>query len=647
VTAQTLNVIRPARSLGYAVVLIGLGIFVVTETYRVAYQHGLKGLRQTTQQHLQFVSSDLALALEKFNTLPMVLANHPDLIGLLKNNRDGERRDAVNRRLEQLAQSTHVAAIYLVDISGQTLASSNWATPRSFVGENYAFRPYFRDAVKNGLGQYYAVGATTGEPGYFLAHRMQDMSAGIASADGPQTLGVIAVKISLDDIETNWARSNTPLMLADANNVVFLASKAEWKFHTLGQLGTDNLSRIRATQQYGGMSLDPLPFQHPTGSAIDWGDNSILRLAVDKDGQMNNWINVIAERRVIGDLGWAALSFADVDDVVSDARRYAVTAGFAYGLALIAVLYVRLRQRRNEERKRSQQVLERMSAELEQRISERTAVLVDANDELAIKIRELDRTQHTLQATQDQLIHAGKLTVLGQMAASVTHEINQPLTALRTLNDNAIVLLNQGDEDTVRSNLLLMSTLTQRIASIVAELKGFARKDDLHLESVAVAPAISAAISLVTAHAKRHGVHISVGEVAPGLAIHGQTVRLEQILVNLLRNGVEACHDSGRDGYVEIQSFLDAGWVIITIADNGPGIPVDVLSRLFEPFFTTKPVGDGLGLGLAISGSIATAFGGTLQASNRADAGAVFTLRLRAAACQGAANGAALRRTIG
>jgi C4-dicarboxylate-specific signal transduction histidine kinase len=655
VTAQLTNIIRPARSLGYALVLVGiaLGIFIVAETYRVAYQHGLADLRKNTQQYLQFVSTDLATALEKFNTLPVVLASHPELVDLLKNNRDGQHRDAVNHRLEQLAQSTHVSAIYLIDISGQTLASSNWATPRSFVGENYAFRPYFQDAIKNGLGRYYAVGATTGEPGYFLAHRIQN-----TNTDGAQTLGVIAVKISLDEIEANWTRSNSMLMLADGNGVIFLASKPEWKFHTLGQLDTENLARIRASQQYGNMNLAPLRVNNSSNATLNVGDGSILNLGVSEDGGADKWLSLIVERRGIGsgDPAWSVLSLADVDDVVSDARRYAVTSGFAYGLVLIAALYIRLRRRRNEERKRSQQALKRMSVELEQRIGERTAVLVSANDELAIKIRELDRTQATLRATQDQLIQAGKLTVLGQMAASVTHEINQPLTALRTLNDNAIVLLNRGDEETVHENLLTMNSLTQRIASIVAELKGFARKDDLHLESVAVAPAINAAISLVAADARRHGVHIAVGEIAPDFAVQGQTVRLEQILINLLRNGVDACRDAeggdGGDGgngggRVEIQTRLDAEWVNITITDNGPGIPADVLPRLFEPFFTTKSEGDGLGLGLAISSSIAAALGGTLQASNHCEGGAVFTLRLRVAACHHAAHDIAAPHTIG
>jgi C4-dicarboxylate-specific signal transduction histidine kinase len=647
VTAQLTSITRPARSLGYAVLLIVLGIIIVTETYRVAYQHGLADLRKNTQQYLQFVSTDLATALEKFNTLPVVMASHPELVDLLKNNRDGQRRDAVNHRLEQLALSTHVSAIYLIDISGQTLASSNWATPRSFVGENYAFRPYFQDAIKNGLGRYYAVGATTGEPGYFLAHRIQN-----TSTDGAQTLGVVAVKISLDEIEANWARSNSMLMLADANGVIFLSSKPEWKFHTLGQLDTESLARIRASQQYRNMNLAPLRVNNSRNAALNVGDGSILNLGVRQDVGADKWLNLIVESRAInsGDEGWTVLSLADVDYVVSDARRYAVTAGFAYALVLIAALYVRLRRRRNEERKRSQQVLERMSAELEQRIGERTAVLVSANGELAIKIRELDRTQATLRATQDQLIQAGKLTVLGQMAASVTHEINQPLTALCTLNDNAIVLLNRGDEETVRENLLTMSSLTQRIASIVAQLKGFARKDDLHLESVAVAPAINAAISLVAADARRHGVHIAVDEIAPDFAVQGQTVRLEQILINLLRNGVDACRDAmagDGGGRVEIQTRVDAGWANITITDNGPGIPASVHPRLFEPFFTTKSEGDGLGLGLAISSSIAAALGGTLQARNHCEGGAVFTLRLRVAAYHRAAHDAAAPYTIG
>ncbi len=619
------------RALVQALLLLFVGAAVVATAYRVAYRVGLDDLRQAAQRRLHFLSADLASALDKFNTLPLVLAGHPDLIDLLRHADDPVRRDSVNRRLQGLADSTHVAAIFLIDASGHTVAASNWATPRSFVGQNYAFRPYFRDAMEQGTGRFFAVGATTGEPGYFLAHRVPD-----DARSGTAALGVVAVKISLDDIEANWQRGDTMLMLADVHGVVFLASRNEWKFRTLAPLPDAARQQLRVTQQYGDAPLERVP--------LEGRDAESMRIGLaSKPGKLQ-WLRVSSERRPIGHMDWTLMSFSELDDVVNLASGYAAAAGFACAFMLVVALYARLRRRRDEERLRAKGELERANAQLDQRIAERTAVLLHANEELAGKIEQLDRTQKTLRATQDELIQAGKLTVLGQMAASITHEINQPLAALRALNDNAMVLLSRGDEPAVGENLRTVAGLTQRIASIVAQLKGFARKDDLRQVPVAVLPAIEAAISLVAADAKRHGVRIEVSPMVEGLAVQGQVVRLEQVLVNLLRNGVDACRENGAT-LVSVRAVLDDGWVAITVADSGPGIAPEALVRLFEPFFTTKQTGDGLGLGLAISGSIANALGGSLGAANRPQGGAEFTLRLRPA--DSLVHAAHASRTIG
>jgi len=625
---------KPLRATLWTLLLAALGLLVVAGTYRAAYRSGWQELHQSTQRRLEFLSSDLVSALDKYNMLPLVLSGHPELVDLLRHAQDTPRRDAANLRLQQLANETKVAAIYLIDAQATTIAASNWNTPRSFVGQNYAFRPYFREAIAGRIGRFYAIGATTGEPGYFLAHPMRDP----AHPGGPP-LGVIAVKISLDEIETNWARSGELLMLADANGVVFLSSRPEWKFHTLEPLAPDVRQRIRATLQYGESPLEPLALRRPrNGTAV--------RLATRPPGSAaTRWLQVAEQRQPIGHMGWTLLSFAETDELEHLARGYAAAAGFAYAFALVGALYARLRRRRDEERRAARRELERANAELESRIAERTAVLVQANEELEGKIAELDRTQAALRATQDELVQAGKLTVLGQMAASITHEINQPLAALRALNDNARILLGRGDTAAVLGNLTMVDGLTQRIAAIIGQLKGFARKDDLRQTPVAVAPVIDAAIALLSADARRAGVRIDAAPVPPGLAVQGQTVRIEQVLVNLLRNALDASRDSGGNT-IEIRAAGDAEWVRISVADAGPGIAPEAMARLFEPFFTTKPTGQGLGLGLSISASIANALGGGLEAANRPEGGALFTLRLRAATLTEGAPAAA-SRTIG
>jgi two-component system C4-dicarboxylate transport sensor histidine kinase DctB len=632
VFAQPLNA-RRMRAALYALLLVLAGVAVVAGTYRVSYDSSWSELRQSTQRRLEFLSSDLASALDKFDTLPIVLSSHPELVDLLHHADDARRRQAVNLRLERLARESRVAAIYLMDRHGTTIAASNWNTPSSFVAQNYGYRPYFRAAIAGGIGRFYAIGATTGEPGYFLAHPVHDDAA---PAPRAAPAGVIAVKISLDDIEANWARSGELLMLADVHGVVFLASRPEWKFRTLDKLPAATRESIRAAQQYSDRALAPLPIERPTDAAA----NGVTRLAIDTPGGARpQWLSVAGERREIGRMAWTLLSFSEVDEIARLARGHAAAAGFAGAFILVGALYARLRRRRDEERRTARRELERASAELEQRIGERTAVLVEANRELAAKIGELGRTQTTLRATRDELIQAGKLTVLGQMAASITHEINQPLTALRALNDNAMILLDRGEPREVRNNLQVMDGLTRRIAAIVGQLKGFARKDDLKQMPVAVGPVIEAARALLAADARHAGVSIAVGPIAPEIAVRGQAVRIEQVLINLMRNALDAVRDTAARS-VQVDASHDAEWVRISVADAGPGIAPEAMTRMFEPFFTTKPAGQGLGLGLAISASIANALGGALEAANRPQGGAVFTLRLPVAVLDASADAA-------
>jgi two-component system C4-dicarboxylate transport sensor histidine kinase DctB len=430
------------------------------------------------------------------------------------------------------------------------------------------------------------------------------------------------MKISLDEIEAHWAQSGERLMLADANGVVFLASRPQWKFRSFDPLPAPVREQIRSTQQYGDSILEPLALRREADRGLD----GLVRLPEGlREGPA-----VAAQRRPIGRMGWTLLSFSEVGEIERLARGHAAAAAFACGFVLVGLLYAQLRRRHDEERRLARRELQRANAELEHRIEERTAVLVEANQELARKIAELDRTQATLRATQNELVQAGKLAVLGQMAASITHEINQPLTALRTLNDNAVMLLARDDTEAVRGNLQMIDGLAQRIGSIVSQLKGFARKDDLRQQPVPLQPAVDTAIALVGADARREGVRIEVHPFDGDLGVLGQAVRIEQILVNLLRNAIDASRLTG-DRHVELRAEGQGGTVRLSIADRGPGIAPEARERLFEPFFTTKAAGQGLGLGLAISASIANALGGSLDAADRPGGGAVFTLRLRAA----------------
>jgi len=259
--------------------------------------------------------------------------------------------------------------------------------------------------------------------------------------------------------------------------------------------------------------------------------------------------------------------------------------------------------------------------------AERTADLVAANEQLAREIVERQRAELVLRKAQDALIHAGKMAVLGQMSAGITHELNQPLAALRTLSDNARLLLANDRRDDVQKNLTLISQLTERMGKITGQLKSFARKTPLQLGRVSVRRALGNVQALLEQRLRSEQIVLMQDLAADDVEVWAEANRLEQVLVNLIVNALDAIKGASLRR-VEVVVRERAGRVSIAVRDTGSGIAADFLPRLFEPFATTKEPGAGLGLGLAISTGIVVEFGGSLVAANLPGGGAEFTIDL-------------------
>jgi two-component system C4-dicarboxylate transport sensor histidine kinase DctB len=304
---------------------------------------------------------------------------------------------------------------------------------------------------------------------------------------------------------------------------------------------------------------------------------------------------------------------------------------------------------------------------LNERVAERTADLSQANDQLKKEVSERTRAEQDLRAAHDELIQASKLAALGQMAAGITHELNQPLAALRSFSDNTRVLLERGDQASARENLEAIAALTERMGKITNQLKLFVGRARPRSARAPLGKALRNVLALLQKRLQGVDVTLTVvdAEAEVGAQTRTQTrtrfdpsgehpefvancddLRLEQVLINLLGNALDATGDGGA-GHpaagdpvaatpprIEIEIEAAAATLSISVHDNGPGIPDDVLPRLFEPFFTTKEMGQGLGLGLAISSSIARDAGGSLVARNAPDGGALFVLTLRRARVQ-------------
>ena len=273
----------------------------------------------------------------------------------------------------------------------------------------------------------------------------------------------------------------------------------------------------------------------------------------------------------------------------------------------------------------------RARRELEIRVLERTRDLEALNSRLKQEVLEREQAQQELVRAQDELVQAGKLSALGTMSASISHELNQPLAAIRSYAENAGVLLDHGRTDDARGNLRLISELTERMASIIAHLRAFARRDRHAPESIALQPALEDALALLAKRRRALDVELIRDIPDATLWVQAGETRLRQVLGNLLANALDALAEKAPPRRIWLSVEQNADGIALQLRDNGPGFSTEALQRAREPFFTTKTSAQGLGLGLAICDTLMRALGGELLFANHPKGGAHLILRLRTA----------------
>lgn len=538
--------------------------------------------------------------LERHRSLPMVLAQNPDLAAMLS--RPDEAGTArLNQKFEVLARDVRAAAIYALDAEGRTLAASNWRLPTSFVGSSYRFRPYYYAAMRDGQATFFALGTVSGRPGLYLSRRVDDPSG--------RPLGVIVAKVEFDALEADWRASGEPTYVTDADGVVVITTVPAWRFNTAQPPSADLRRRLAETQAAGSTVPTPLPF--------NTADDGLVRISSDIPAGL-----YAAASDPIPDIGWRVNLLSPSGDAISRAVAIARWLG-AMTVALLAALTGILLRRRQRAAARAIEA-EQARVELERQIDLRTTELRSANDQLNHEIDERRRLETVRQDLQDELIQANKLATLGQIAAGVAHEINQPVAAIRTHADSASVQLRREDSAAALRSLASIDRLTERVGVITDELRAFSRKTRSETVAVDVDGAIDGALLLVAGRLREKGIALERRRAPAGLAVRAERNRLEQVVLNLLQNAIEAL-DGVSQPVIDLGVQVRGKRVTIHVADNGPGVTPTVQQRLFTPFTTDKS--DGLGLGLVISRDIVAAFGGELVLEP-SGSGARFTIRL-------------------
>nr|WP_246174082.1 ATP-binding protein [Paraburkholderia hayleyella] len=593
--------------------------------WHFAWQRGIDTLRRHASVRADRTTGALKSTLERYESLPYLLAEHPFVQDLLTSPSAANVARA-NHYLEDLNQHARATAAYVIKADGLCVAASNWRGPESFVGVQYRFRPYFVDALRGLVGRFFGIGTISHDPGYFISQPVW--------RDG-KIVGVTVVKLNLEWFQ--GADMAEPLIVTDDHGVIFLSSVAAWKYHTMRPLPEALAASIFQTRQYAQQNITSLPVTTEQRYA---DDAEIVRL-----GRGRLAPRYLMTRRAIGEPDWHLMTLASVAPVDADARDAAIVTGFGYLSLCLLAFYWRMRRARVREMIRSRALLQASYAALNQRVAERTIDLSQANAQLQREVAERTRAEQELRAAHDELIQASKLAALGQMAAGITHELNQPLAALRGFSDNTQVLLERGDQAAVRDNLEAIAALTERMGKITNQLKLFVGRARPRNAVVPVVRALRNALALLQQRLERvtmtftqHDARqltpqlqpLDIHEDYPQFIAYCDELRLEQVLINLLSNALDAVADAPQP-HIAIVLSVAATKFTLSIDDNGPGITDEVLPHLFEPFFTTKEMGMGLGLGLAIASSIARECGGALEARNAPGGGACFILTLRRA----------------
>lgn len=524
--------------------------------------------RNQAELRLALYSGNLLSELRRNAIVPQLLARDPSLIGALQLSDFTQS----SQRLISFVEEIGAASLMLLDIDGRTVA----ATDRHRLGEQHRSAAYFIDAVRSNATVFSVIEREAGGYSFTYSRRLEA---------GQQPLGVIVVEVDLQKFERAWAGISDAVLVTDSTGTIILATESRWR----------GLSEEAALQR-----------QTPLG-AIERAIRATTWTAARADTYLRGEAVMRQETRIPFH-GWRIISFTNYASV--RARVNTVLALEIMGFAILLALAFYVLSRKSALR---MALFQRESAELRA-----------LNARLQREIAERERVQKTLAVAEQTLAQSSKLAALGEMSAAVSHELNQPLAAMKTYLAGARLLLRRNRPEEALSSFGRIDGLIERMGAITRQLKSYARKGSDRLSPVNMGDALASSLSMMEPQLRQRQVRIS--QVLPGhpVRVMGDRMRIEQVMVNLLRNALDATK-SVIDPEVEI--ILAAGETAsLTVRDNGDGIKE--IDALFEPFYTTKEPGDGVGLGLAISSGIVNDLGGRLTARNGQNGGAVFEMQL-------------------
>lgn len=550
-------------------VLALIALIVVLFTNNLMSDRFTETTRNRANLRLALYSGNMLGELQRTSVVPLLLTTDPAIRDALTAN---DFRDT-SRRLIAVQSEIGVASIVLLGADGRVVG----ATDRNALGGTYRSEPYFVDAMRT-KETVFSVNPLVGGGFDFTYSRLIEQ-------DG-RALGVIVVAADMMKQERAWTGLQDEVVVTDSQGIVIMATDPKWRGKPMDDALTssDNAGElVRILARATDWTQDP-PDAYLSGKAV-------LR----------------AEARVPFQ-GWRMISFTAYDSVRAQVTGIIALEIMGFAILAAVIFYVLSRKAI------SQSVsFQRESAELR---------LLNAR--LNREILEREKVQKNLAVAELTLAQSSKLAALGEMSAAVSHELNQPLAAMKTYLAGARLLMQRKRTEEALSSFQRIDDLIDRMGAITRQLKSYARKGGEAFAPVDMRACLSAALSMMEPQLKMRALKITRTLPRVPVMVLADRLRLEQVMINLLRNAIDATKDRS-DPTVDLLLTLGSA-ARLTVRDNGTGIKD--IEAIFEPFYTTKKAGDGVGLGLAISSGIMADMGGSLTARNADDGGAIFEMNM-------------------
>ena len=568
-----MSVDRRKNPWGILAYLVTVALFV-SGVWWYGYVVALGQLERRAQSDLTLAADSLTAELRRYRELAVLTADRPQLSAVLAGS---GRVEAVRPILQQVSDKTGALDIVLLDTAGVPLIGTQDAPAFSHVGQSY-----FERAMDGALG---------------VDHPVRDgvrtfvFAAPVFSDAGP-VIGALLVYAGVGGVEDSWRGARPVLFFTDADGIVFVSNRSELVLRS--RAPGDFLN-------YTARDLRGMDVWSVSGSRY------VPRRALHRTMDLP----------VIGMHGEVLLDVAPARQI---ALLQSAVAG-ALCLAFGALLFLATQRRRT---------LAEANAKLEHRVQDRTAQLSSANLSLRQEVEDRRAAEVQLTKAQADLVQAGKLSALGQMSAGISHELNQPLMAIQSFAENGQSFMERDRPDMAAKNLGKISELAHRMGRIIRNLRAFARQESEPLGDVDVGRVVDTVLELLGPKIAEAQVDVR-WDGADGVIVRGGDVRLQQVVLNLASNGIDAMELSD-PRVLTITVAADATRVTLSVRDTGPGITE--LEKIFDPFYSTKAIGaaEGMGLGLSISYGLVQSFGGVIRGRNHDAGGAIFTVELIPAA---------------